>query len=153
MKQATLFPDEPARAPPAPPSVLRVPFQGHYGPRAVACPTCGANIGANCVRPSGHTPTPSFGGFHKARHRLADEVALEGLFCARCLAPDGPGNYVAPILDDLETLGLPVCQPCVLDWRQDADDPGFGPKVEPGQNQKVRAPFRARGQGRLPPGR
>ncbi|MEA3203315.1 MAG: hypothetical protein QOI63_990 [Thermoplasmata archaeon] len=149
MRQATLFPDAAPASPPLVPAARRVPFEGHYGPRAIVCPTCRANVGANCVRPSGHSPTPSFGGFHAARTILADEVALVGLFCARCGAPDGPGCYVAPILDDLETLGLPVCQPCVWDWRQDVDAPDFGPKVKPGQNQKVRAPFRVEVQGRL----
>lgn len=44
--------------------------------REVECPTCGANVGARCQRPSGHSG--NFVSFHKARDLKALEEGHYG---------------------------------------------------------------------------
>lgn len=93
--------------------VLDVPFEGHFGPRCVECPTCGAGKGAYCKRPSGHQgPVVAF---HASRQRLAGRVRLVGLACQLCGTEDRPGRYVAPILEadeDQPPVGTLACVWC-----------------------------------------
>jgi len=46
--------------------------KGSTCPKSVACPRCGANAGARCLRPSGHRTKT----MHAARYELAEGVDL-----------------------------------------------------------------------------
>jgi hypothetical protein len=94
-----------------------VPFQGAYGSRAVKCPTCGADVGVYCKRPSGWAGR--FAAYHKARRDLAGRVRLIGLRCSRCGIDDSPTSYISPASREAQFeavgyAGQPLCRPCAV---------------------------------------
>lgn len=114
--------------------VLDVPFEGHFGPACVACPTCHVLVGAYCKRPSGHQGP--LVAFHASRQRLAGRVRLVGLRCHICGTEDRPGRFVAPITDagpGQPPVGTLLCTQCADDYRlplRDAEDERLDPEEE-----------------------
>ncbi|WP_246082692.1 zinc finger domain-containing protein [Rubellimicrobium rubrum] len=57
---------------------------------AVPCPTCGAGVGAWCVRPSGHQALD----LHSLRCLRADHAFLERYGTGACLTFVAPGQWL-----------------------------------------------------------